>query len=193
MSIAWRFQVSSISQKWCLFGDVSETSQKHLLQVFLIFQKCFTKIILCDFRKVITIPDKTDVEPLETLKKWNVFWEQCIDTNIKSFMSLSRLISTWEFWQVNDRQSPEICALFTTFSDFFRLVKLYITRCYYELCEIQKSRRSWIKSCVIRFVIDIWSAFLVTAFFLIIMLFKKAVVQNFRKLPGKRQCRDVFE
>ena len=38
-------------------------------------------MVLCDFRRVITISDKIDVGPLETLKKLNVFWDQCIDIN----------------------------------------------------------------------------------------------------------------
>ena len=67
--------------KRCLFRDVSETSQKHLSQVFLVFQKYVTKMISCDFRRVITISGKIDVGPSETLKKWNVLWEQCIDIN----------------------------------------------------------------------------------------------------------------
>ena len=71
--------VSSISQKRCLFRDVSETSQKHLSQVFLVFQKYVTKMILCDFRRVIIISDKIDLGPSETLKKLSVLWEQCID------------------------------------------------------------------------------------------------------------------
>ena len=38
-------------------------------------------MILCYFHSVVTIFNKTHVGLLETLKKWNVFWEQCIDTN----------------------------------------------------------------------------------------------------------------
>ena len=133
MSFLWRLKdVSKTSQKRCLFRDVSETSQKHLSQVFLVFQKCATKMISCDFLRVITISDKIDVGPSETLKKWNVLWEQCIDINQSSLPS--GLISTWEFWQVKDRQNPIVSVLFTTFSDFFRLIKLYITCCHYELC-----------------------------------------------------------
>ena len=116
--------VSKTSQKRCLFRDVSETSQKHLSQVFLVFQKYVTKMISCNFRRLITISDKIDVGPSETLKKWNVLWEQCIDINQSSLPS--GLISTWEFWQVKDRQNPVVSVLFTTSSDFFRLIKLYI-------------------------------------------------------------------
>ena len=31
-----------------------------------------------DIRRVITVSDKIDVRPLDSLKKSNVFWEQCI-------------------------------------------------------------------------------------------------------------------
>ena len=57
-----------ISKK-CLLRDVSETSQKHLSQVFVIFQKYPTKMVSCDFGRVTEISDKIDVGPLETLKK----------------------------------------------------------------------------------------------------------------------------
>ena len=30
----------------------------------------------CDFRRIIAISDKIDVGRSETLKKWNVLWEQ---------------------------------------------------------------------------------------------------------------------
>ena len=65
-----------MSFPWRLW-DVSKT----LSQVFLVFQKYVTKTISCDFRSVITISDKIDVGPWETLWKWNVLWEQCIDIN----------------------------------------------------------------------------------------------------------------
>ena len=48
---------------------ISETSQKHLSQVFLFFQKYVTKMISCDFCRLITISDKIDVAPSETLRK----------------------------------------------------------------------------------------------------------------------------
>ena len=47
-----------------LFHNVSETSQIPLSKVFVVFQKYPTKMISCDFRRVITISDKID--PLET-------------------------------------------------------------------------------------------------------------------------------
>ena len=81
MSFAWRLSdVSDISQKRCLFRDVSETSQKHLSQVFLVFQKYVTR----KWFRVISVgslSDKIDVGLSETLRKWNVLWEQCIDIN----------------------------------------------------------------------------------------------------------------
>ena len=80
MSFSWRlYDVSNTSQKRCLFHNVSETSQKHLSQVFLVFRKYITKMFSCDFRRLITIADKIDVGPWETLKKWIILWEQCID------------------------------------------------------------------------------------------------------------------
>ena len=61
------------------FKDVFKTSQKHLSQVCFVFQKYVTKTISCDLRRTITISHKIDVGPSETLKKWNVSWEQGID------------------------------------------------------------------------------------------------------------------
>ena len=64
------FCVTSVRiSKKCLFRDVSETSQKHLPQVFVIFQKYPTKMFSYDFRWVTEISDKIDVGQLETLKK----------------------------------------------------------------------------------------------------------------------------
>ena len=76
------FKTSQINlKKDCLFRDVSETAQKHLSQVFVIFQKYPTEMILCHFPRVITISVKINMGPLEALKKWNIFLEQCIDIN----------------------------------------------------------------------------------------------------------------
>ena len=68
-------------QKRCLFRDVSETSQKHLFQVFMIFQNYPKNMVSCDFYSVIEVSDKIGVHPLETLKKRYVFWEQGIAIN----------------------------------------------------------------------------------------------------------------
>ena len=57
MSIPWR--------TW----DVSKTSLTSICDFYN------AELFSCDFRKVITIPDKLEVESLETPKKWNVFWE----------------------------------------------------------------------------------------------------------------------
>ena len=38
-------------------------------------------MVSCDLCRVTEIFDKIDVGPLETLKKQNVFWEQCIVIN----------------------------------------------------------------------------------------------------------------
>ena len=58
----------------CIFLDVSETSKKYLSQIP-------HKNGFAWFAGVIEISDKIDVRPLETLKKWNVFWKQCIAIN----------------------------------------------------------------------------------------------------------------
>ena len=61
MSIPWR--------TW----DVSKISLTSICDFYT------AKLVSCDFRKVIAISDKLEVVSLETLKKWNVFWEQFID------------------------------------------------------------------------------------------------------------------
>ena len=42
--------------------DISERSLKYILQVFVTYQKYPTKTVSCDFRRVIEISDKIDVE-----------------------------------------------------------------------------------------------------------------------------------
>ena len=66
-----------MSFPWRLW-DVSKTS---LASIFGFSKIRHTKMISCDFRRVITISDKMDVGLSETLRKWNVLWEQCIDIN----------------------------------------------------------------------------------------------------------------
>ena len=112
--------------KRCLIRDVSETSQKHLSQAFVIFQKYPTKMVSCDLRRFVTISDKIDVGQLETPTKFYIFWEQFIYFNQVCHEHIG-LISAWEFWQVNDRQSLIVCVVFTTLNDFLRLIKLCIT------------------------------------------------------------------
>ena len=135
---------------------------KKSLASISVFQKYPTKMISCDFHGVITVSGKIDVGLLETLKEWNVFWAYI---SIKSVMSISGLLSAREFWQVTDCQSPILGVLFTTFSDFFRLIKLYITCCHYEMCWNTDILVKFDKKCVIRFAIDIWSTFLMTMLF----------------------------
>ena len=65
-----------MSFPWRLW-DVSKTSLASICD----FSKVHHKNGFVWFRRVITISNKKDVGPLETLKKWNVFWEQCIDIN----------------------------------------------------------------------------------------------------------------
>ena len=48
--------------------DMFKASQQYLSQVIVIFQKCPTKIVSYDFRRVTEVSDKIDGEPLETLK-----------------------------------------------------------------------------------------------------------------------------
>ena len=154
-------RLKNISKKtsflWHLWGV-----SKNLSQVFAVFQKYPTKMISCDFHRVITVSGKIDLGLLETLKKWNVFRAYI---SIKSVMSISGLLSAREFWQVTDCQSPILGVLFTTFSDFFRLMKLYITCCHYEMCWNTDILVKFDKKCVIRFAIDIWSTFLMTMLF----------------------------
>ena len=61
--------VSCICQKRCLFRDISETSQKHLSQVFMILQKYPTIMVLRDSHRVTETFDKIRVGPLEMLNK----------------------------------------------------------------------------------------------------------------------------
>ena len=58
---------------WNKFCHASETYQKHLLQVFVTFQKYPTKIVSCDFRRVIKISDKIDVGPLKSSQQMKSF------------------------------------------------------------------------------------------------------------------------
>ena len=120
--------VSNISQTRCLFRDISETSQKHLLQVLVIFQKYPTKIISCDFCEITKILDKLDVGSLKTLKKWKVFWEQCININ--------QVCRDYQWADICVRvlasqpsSKPNSSILFTTSSNFFRMIRLYINCC----------------------------------------------------------------
>ena len=127
-----------ISKKMSI-RDVSETSQKYLSQVFVIFQKHPTKMISCDFRRVIKMSDKIDVEPLEILKKWNVFWEQCIDIYEICHKYQWTDIAVRVLASQRDRQSIIVGVLFTTFSD------LLTDKTFHNplsLSEIQKSWRS---------------------------------------------------
>ena len=59
--------------KRCLFRDVSEKSQKHLSQVILVFQKYVTKMISCNFRRLITISDKKKRATVRTTKEMKRF------------------------------------------------------------------------------------------------------------------------
>ena len=113
-----------ISIPWRLW-DVSKT---YLLSV-RNFSKIQHKMVSCDFHRITEISVKIDVGQLETLKKWNVFREQYIVIN-----------QICHEYQWNDKcvkvlasqrsSNLKVSALFTTFSDFFRLIRLYITGCH---------------------------------------------------------------
>ena len=47
----------------------------------MTFQKYSLKTVSRDFRGAIEISDEIDVGALETIKRWNVFWEQCVAIN----------------------------------------------------------------------------------------------------------------
>ena len=151
----------SISQSRGIFRDVSKTSQKHLTRVVAIFQKCPTKLILCEFHRVITISDKIDVGPLETLKKWNVFWEQCVDINQVYHEHQWAGI----YMRVLASKRSIVGVLFTTFSDSFRPVTLFVTHCHFELYWNTKILAKLRKSWVISLAIDIWSTLLIAMLF----------------------------
>ena len=68
-----------ISKKMSFFV-ASLRRLKNISRKYFWFFKNISQIS-CDFRRVITISDKIDVGPSETLWKWNVLWEQCIDIN----------------------------------------------------------------------------------------------------------------
>ena len=84
--------------KRCLFWDVSETSQKYLVEVFVTFQKYPTKMVLSGFLRVTELSDKVDERPWKTLKKWNIFWKHCIAINQISII-ISGLIFVWCAYQ----------------------------------------------------------------------------------------------
>ena len=94
---------------------------------------------------------------------------------------------------------------FSTDKTIYNLLSLWtvLTLLKTLIAEIQKSWRSYKKSCVIRFAIDIWSTFLITMlFFLVTMffflqqwfffLFKKVVAQYFSYLSEKHRRRNLF-
>ena len=120
--------------------DITWTSQKHLPQVFVGSQKYPTKTISCDFHKVITISDKIDRGPLETLKK--CFWEQCVD--------ISQVCHEYQWADICVRvlasqqsSKPNSRCIIYYFRDLFWLIKLCITMVSpivtMNCAEIQKS------------------------------------------------------
>ena len=70
-------------------------SQKHLPQLCVIFQKYVTKMTSCDFRRVITIPDKLDVGAVRNTQEMKRFLGTMHrHQSSQSVMSISGLIST---------------------------------------------------------------------------------------------------
>ena len=65
------------------------------------------------------ISDKIDVIPLETLKKLNVFWEL--------YIAINQVCHEYQ-WAGISMIVGVLDVLITTFNDFFRLIRLYITR-----------------------------------------------------------------
>ena len=139
-------------QKRCLFRDVSETSQKHLFQVFMIFQNYPKNMVSCDFYSVIEVSDKIGVHPLETLKKRYVFWEQGIAINHVShqYQWVDICVRVWAS-QGSLKPNSKCIIYYSLFTFFiylffflflffiylfiylfiyFWLIRLYMTRCH---------------------------------------------------------------
>ena len=82
-------RLKNITKKRFLLRDVFKTSRAYIKKMTFSWRPGRLLNVLCPFNlrpvatgKVITISDKIDVGPLETLKKWKVFWgKQCIDIN----------------------------------------------------------------------------------------------------------------
>ena len=136
--------ISNTSQKSCLLCDLFKTPRTYLKKdVFSVkslrhlknisgkhlFQKYPAKSFSCDFFRVITIFDKKDVGPLETLKKWNIFWEQCIDIN-QVFHEYQWADICVRVLASQRSSKPSRARIIYYFQWFFRLIKLYITRCH---------------------------------------------------------------
>ena len=74
-------RLEQISKKMSFPWRLWDVSKSSLASIFSFSKIHHTKMISCDFRRVITTSDKMDVGLSETLRKWNVLWEQCIDIN----------------------------------------------------------------------------------------------------------------
>ena len=83
--------------------------------------------------------------------------------------------------------------LFTTFSNFFRLIKLYITRYHYEPCWNTEILAKLDKNCVIRFAVYVWSTFLITMlFFLWQCYFKRLLLKIWDNLQENTRAGTSF-
>ena len=95
---------SSISKK-NVFSVTSLRRLKNISRKYLwFFKNTPAKIISCDFCRVITISGKIDVGPLETLKKWNLFCQQCMDINQVCHEYLSSSVG-WHLRQSFDKSA----------------------------------------------------------------------------------------
>ena len=75
------FKTSRAYLRKDVFSVTSPRRLKNISLKYFWFFKNTSQMISCDFRRVITISDKIDVRPSETLRKWNILWEQCVDIN----------------------------------------------------------------------------------------------------------------
>ena len=123
-----RFKYISRKMSFC---DVFKTSQKHLEKD--VFCVTILRHLHHISKKMSSLWRLWDVskKSLTSICNFSKIPHKMI---LSDFHSVSGLISSWEFWQVNDRQSPIVGVLFTTFNDFFWLIRLYVTCCHYELC-----------------------------------------------------------
>ena len=62
-----------MSQKGCLFRDISGTSQKYPSQLFVTFQKYPMKMVSFDFLRVIRISVKIDVGTVTNTQRNKTF------------------------------------------------------------------------------------------------------------------------
>ena len=109
---------------WTLSNCNWTQNHNHLVhkQTLNHLAKYPTKMVPCDFRRVVEISDKIDVGPLETLNKCNVFWELPV--------AINQISVEWyllEFWHVSDCQNPAVVGSFTSFRGLLHVEELKIS------------------------------------------------------------------